>query len=136
MLDILVIMNNYFHDVATAVLLSSAVVIWVLGKAAEKSGHEAQLALARALPALTKFARGAIIWIIIGGVPRVIFFTRYEWDPAVIKGIVPALVVKHVLMTLAVVAGAIMWRRMAKVAGALQEQESSSVSGKVVSGGA
>ena len=33
------------------------------------------------------------------------------------KGLVPALIVKHTLMVIAVVTGALMWRRMAKVAG-------------------
>ena len=48
MTSILIIMNNYFHDVATAVLLGSAVVLWVLGKRAEDAGGDARLALARA----------------------------------------------------------------------------------------
>ena len=30
MTSVLIIMNNYSHDVATAVLLSSAVILWVL----------------------------------------------------------------------------------------------------------
>ncbi len=116
MTSVLIIMNNYLHDVATAVLLASAVILWTLGRIAEKGGADEQLALARAFPALTRFARGAIVWIVIGGVPRTIFFTRYEWDPAVIKGIVPALIVKHVLMAVAVLVGVLMWRRMARVA--------------------
>ena len=32
----LIIMNNYFHDVATATLLSSAVILRVLGRQAER----------------------------------------------------------------------------------------------------
>ena len=116
MTSVLIIMNNYFHDVATAVLLASAVILWVLGRAAERGGHDERLALARAYPTLTRFAWGAIVWIIIGGIPRTVFFTTYEWDPAVIKGIVPALIVKHTLMLVAVVTGALMWRRMAKAA--------------------
>ena len=116
MLSILIIMNNYLHDVATAILLSSAVILYVLGRQAERGGAAEQSALARAYPTLTRFAWGAVAWIIVGGVPRIIFFTRYEWDPAVIKGIVPALIVKHTLIVLAIVIGAVMWRRMAKVA--------------------
>ncbi len=117
MTSILIIMNNYLHDVATAVLLSSAVILYILGRAAEKGGPDERLALVRAYPALTKFAWGAIAWIVVGGIPRIIFFTRYEWDPAVIKGIVPALIVKHTLIAIAIVVGAFMWRRMAKAAG-------------------
>jgi len=110
MIDILIIMNNYFHDVATAVLLGSVIIMHALGRQAERSGAADIAALARFYPTLTKFAWGAIAWIVIGGIPRTIFFTRYEWDPAVVKGIVPALAVKHILMFAAVVAGAVMWR--------------------------
>lgn len=112
MTGVLIIMNNYFHDVATAVLLGSAVIMWVLGRQAERQGAGEVQALAHLYPTLTKFAWGAIAWIVIGGIPRTIFFTRYEWDPAVIKGIVPALIVKHSLMALAVVLGVLLWRRV------------------------
>ncbi len=110
MTGILIIMNNYFHDVATAVLLASAMIMWVLGRQVERGGAADVAVLARLYPTLTRFAWGAIAWIVIGGVPRTIFFTRYEWDPAVVKGIVPALVVKHSLMALAVIAGIVLWR--------------------------
>jgi uncharacterized membrane protein len=116
MTSILIIMNNYFHDVATAVLLGSAVVLWVLGRNAENGGPAEKAALARAYSTLTRFAWGAIAWIVVGGIPRTIFFTRYEWDPAVVKGIVPALALKHILMFTAVVVGAFMWRRVARLA--------------------
>ncbi|MCX8007825.1 MAG: hypothetical protein N3B11_06930 [Coriobacteriia bacterium] len=107
-MDVLVILNNYFHDVATAVLLSSAVILFVLSRTV---GDDA---LVRAYPPLSRFARVALVWIVIGGVPRTIFFTRYEWDPAAVKGIVPALLVKHVLMAAAVAVGTVMWVRVGK----------------------
>jgi hypothetical protein len=115
-ISILIIINNYFHDLATGLLLSSAVILWVLGRRAEQGGAEERRALAGAYPTLLLFARGAFVWIILGGIPRTIFFTRYEWDPAVINGIVPALGVKHAFMVTVIVIGALMWRRMAKVA--------------------
>lgn len=110
------IFNNYFHDVATATLLSSAVILWVLGRRAERAGGEAQKALALAYPTLTKIAWGALAWIIIGGIPRTIFFPTFEFIPAEQKGLILDLVIKHVLMFTAVVVGSIMWVRMAKVA--------------------
>jgi hypothetical protein len=114
--SIWIILNNYFHDVATATLLSSAVIMWVLGRQAKRGGEAERKALARAYPTLTKFALGALAWIIIGGIPRTIFFRSFEFIPAGQNGIVADLVVKHVFMVAAVVAGSIMWVRMAKVA--------------------
>src|SRR5665648_625655 len=107
--SILIILNNYLHDVATATLLSSAVILWVLGRQARRGGADERRALAR-------FAWGALAWIIIGGIPRTIFFPTYEFIPAETKGIVADLVVKHVLLVSTVIAGAIMWIRLGKVA--------------------
>jgi len=112
----LVILNNYFHDVATATLLSSAVILFVLGNQAKKWGEPERLALARSYKPLTVFARVALAWIIIGGVFRTIFFYRAEFIPAATKNIVPDLAVKHVVLVSAVVIGAIMWVRLGKIA--------------------
>jgi len=114
--SIIIILNNYFHDLATGLLLSSAVILWVLGRRAEQGGPDEARALAGAYPTLVKFARGAFVWIILGGIPRTIFFNQYEFIPAVNKLIYAALIVKHVFMVTVIVIGALMWRRMGKVA--------------------
>jgi hypothetical protein len=113
---ILIILNNYFHDVATATLLSSAVILYVLGRQAKSGGAGERRALARAYRTLTRFAIGALAWIIIGGIPRAIFFNEYEFIPAQTNGIVADLVVKHFLLVTAVALGSIMWLRLGKVA--------------------
>jgi hypothetical protein len=113
---VLIVINNYLHDVATAILLSSAVILYVLGRQAQRGGADERRAFARAYRTLTRFAWGALAWIIIGGIPRTIFFPTFEFIPAETKGIVADLVVKHVLLVSAVIAGAIMWVRLGKVA--------------------
>jgi hypothetical protein len=113
---ILIILNNYLHDVATAVLLSSAVILWVLGRQAKSGGKGERKAFARAYGTLTKFAWGSLAWVIIGGIPRTIFFNQYEFIPASVKGIVPDLVIKHVLLVTGVAIGGVMWVRLGKLA--------------------
>ena len=98
----LIIMNNYFHDVATATLLSSAVILWVLGRQAQRGGPEDR--------------NGALIWIILGGIPRVIFFNTFEFIPAKDNGIIIDLGIKHVFLFAAVGLGAVMWARIGKIA--------------------
>jgi hypothetical protein len=114
--SILVILNNYFHDVATATLLSSAVILFVLGRRAARGGQGELQALKGAYPTLTKFARGALAWIILGGIPRTIFFYRAEFIPSAQKNIIPDLAMKHVVLVSAVVIGAILWVRIGKLA--------------------
>jgi len=115
-MDILIILNNYLHDVATAVLLSSAVILYVLGRQAKRGGAGERRAFARAYGTLTKFAWGALAWIIIGGIPRTIFFPTYEFIPAEVKGIVLDLIIKHVLLVTGVIAGSVMWVRLGRLA--------------------
>lgn len=119
-MSILIILNNYLHDVATATLLSSAVIFYVLGRQAQRGGVGERQAFARAYKTLTRFAWGSLAWIIVGGIPRTIFFNQYEFIPADTKGIVADLVVKHVLLVSAVIAGGIMWVRLGKAARAEQ----------------
>ncbi len=112
-MSIVIIINNYLHDVATAVLVASAALAWALDRAAahDEGGRSGEL-LSAAYPRLVLVAKVALVWIILGGIPRTIFFTRFEWDPAVVRGIVPALVIKHILMVAGVFAGSVMWLRI------------------------
>jgi hypothetical protein len=112
--SVLIIINSYLHDVATAVLLSSAVIMFVLGRQARDGSVGERRALVRAYRTLTRFAWGALAWIVVGGIPRTIFFPTYEFIPASVKGIVLDLVIKHVLLVAGVIAGAIMWVRIGR----------------------
>lgn len=118
LLKVLIILNNYFHDVATAMLFSSALIIWLLGRRASARGPEAVRALANAYPVLTHVAQFSLVWIVIGGIPRMLFFQQVEWnmaDPSN-KYLFAALMVKHAFMWAAVAAGTVMWFRLRKVA--------------------
>ena len=115
---ILVIMNNYLHDVATAMLLSSAVIVWLLGRKAKAEGPDAQRWFASAYGLLTKIALWSIAWIVVGGIPRTIFFQQVEWnmsDPSN-KYLFAALMVKHAFMWIAVIGGGLLWARVRRIA--------------------
>jgi len=107
-IDILIIMNNYFHDVATATLLGAAAIMWTLERQAH-SGAEGDLsALARGYRVLTRCAQGALVWIVVGGIPRVLTFNTH--DLGALRGdLVPAIAVKHVVEVAAVVLGVLLW---------------------------
>lgn len=122
MLDILIIMNNYFHDVATATLLGAAVIMWALERQARAGAPDDLAALARAYPTLTRFARGALLWIVIGGIPRVVYFNTH--DLGAIRGdLVPAIIVKHVVEVAAVVLGVLLWQRVKRRIGTAGRQD-------------
>lgn len=127
-----IILNNYFHDVATAMLLSSALVMWLLGRKAASDGPDARRWFAGSYDVLSKIAIWSIVWIVVGGVPRAVFFQQVEWnlaDPSN-KYLFMALVIKHALMWLAVGVGAVMWLRMRTVAKGILAEDAGAASAK------
>jgi hypothetical protein len=63
---------------------------------------------------MARLARFSIIWIILGGIPRVIFYKDFEWANAAGKNQVPALIVKHILFVIFISTGAYVWIRLNK----------------------
>lgn len=107
-MSLLIVFNNYFHDLATGVFVGCAVTMWALARSLREH-PERREALDPVYAALTKALWIALAWILVGGVPRTIFFPTYEFIPALDKGIVPALIVKHVFMFTAAGAGVAAW---------------------------
>lgn len=105
---LVIVFNNYFHDLATGVFAASAVVLWALARWAREH-PDAAPAMEEVYHALSVALWISFAWIIIGGIPRTYFFPRYEFIPALGKGIVPALVIKHVIMFSAVGVGIAAW---------------------------
>lgn len=111
---IALMMNNYFHDVATALLAASAFALWVLLRRYE-SGTRSPGAARYFLEiqrAMAKLARFSLAWIVLGGVPRTIWYAEFEWANAAGRGQVAALVVKHVVALILVLFGVAFWRRL------------------------
>jgi len=112
-LGVAIMMNNYFHDVATALMAGSAFALHAIVRIqASMNTPTATLFFLKTHQQMVKLFRFALWWIIIGGIPRTIFYTSFEWANAADKLQVPALMVKHVLMATAVIWGAFAWRRL------------------------
>jgi hypothetical protein len=121
-LGVAIMMNNYFHDVATALLAASAFVIHAIVRTqAVMASREATLFFLKTYDQMVKFFRFALWWIVIGGIPRTIFYTSFEWANAADKLQVPALMVKHVVMAVLVIWGIYAWRRLKLKVAVLRE---------------
>lgn len=118
-LGVAVMMNNYFHDVATALMASSAFALHAIVRVqAAMSDTTATIFFLKTYRVMVKFFRFSFWWIIIGGIPRTIFYRSFEWNHFADQMQVPALMVKHIIMTVLVVWGIYAWRRLkVKVAG-------------------
>jgi hypothetical protein len=123
----LVMINNYFHDLATGVLFGAAVAMWAVGRFARDAGDKDLAVLRRVYPPLSRLALVALVWTLVGGVPRTIFFSQVELNPAIAPDaaayILPALLVKHVLLFTAVGLGIWMWWRTKRLLEAASAEE-------------
>ena len=107
--------NNYLHDLATGILFGCVMVLYYLGKIVKQERkEELNIFYKNIFNKISKIASFALMFILIGGVPRVIYFREYEWWDAIGKGIVTALIVKHVLFFCAVIISVSIWYRTKK----------------------
>ena len=112
-LGVAVMMNNYFHDVATAMLAASAFCLFAIDKARDAMNTDAATVFfLKTYGIMKKFFHFALCWIFIGGVPRTIFFVAFEWNHFADKQQIPALAVKHILMSVMVIWGVFAWRKL------------------------
>ena len=80
-LGVIIIMNNYFHDVATTLLAASGVAPWVIIRRYEQGAERPTAGyFLRVYAGVTRLARSSRYWILIGGIPRT-FFTGASSGP-------------------------------------------------------
>ena len=113
MTAVLILLNNYLHDLATAVLAVSAVAAWLLLRSSTAQRAPAVLRpVADGLVGVGLFALG---WTLLGGVVRALAYREYEWMEAAGRNQVPALVVKPVILVAMVVLGLVMLYRVRRL---------------------
>ena len=61
---------------------------------------------------MATLARVSLAWIVIGGIPRALFYSEFEWANAAGRGQLVALAVKHVVALGFVGFGVWLWRRL------------------------
>ncbi len=118
-----IMMNNYLHDMATGLMVGSGFALHaILRIQASVNSTEATLFFLKTNRSMVKLFKFALWWVLLGGVPRTIFYTSFEWANAAEKLQIPALAVKHVMMFTAVVWGGFAWRRMQKKVALLEKR--------------
>lgn len=121
-MNLLITVNNYFHDFAAALLVTSAYAVFVLARTAEKRGEVESLRyFVNVYSRLTFLGRVSLGWIILAGVVRLYNFNQFEWVQAVGQDQVPALIAKHILFFTIVGAGVYYWRKLSRKVRELQE---------------
>lgn len=97
MFSIILMIANYFHDLAVGLLAANILVIYYLGRILDKN-DKAPDYIPEIFKKLSRVTYWVLGYIILGGALRAFFFMDYEWNPAVGKGQVSALIVKHIIL--------------------------------------
>jgi len=110
MYDILIVLNNFFHDLAAAMWFCSTIILFYLQHFSEN--HPKKETVAKTLyNKFRKIALGSLALVCVGGIIRAFHYRQYEWLPALGRHQITLLIVKHILLTGIVVAGlVILWR--------------------------
>ena len=112
---VFILMNNYFHDVATAMLLACGIAMWLLLKQLEKSRDGSVVSyFARLSKGISRLAQFSIAWIIIGGIPRLLTFNSFEWANAVEKHHEAGVIAKYLIASAMMAASAYLWMVLRK----------------------
>ncbi len=115
MIPAVIMAVNYSHDIATALLAVSGAalaILWATFPA--DAGSATTLYAAEIYHNVTRLAKYSLWWILAAGVPRIIFYTEYEWSRRAGDLQVIAIVIKHIVMFLLVGTGLFFWARLSK----------------------
>lgn len=106
-----ILMNNYFHDVATAMLLACGIALKVIIGKLEHTRDEAVLAyFSRLFRGVNRLAWISVAWIVLGGIPRIMTFSTFEWANAVAKHHEAGVIAKYLIASCMMAAGAYLWQ--------------------------
>lgn len=103
---LLVIFNNFFHDLTAALWLCSSGLIWWLMTRVQKDGRRQVIQFfGDSFNILFRISLGSLVLNLLLGVNRALAYFKYEYLPAAGREQVTALIVKHVLILLVVLTG-------------------------------
>lgn len=123
MMGVFVLMNNYFHDVATAMLLVASLLMMFMIREVERHGNiETKKLFLDVYPKISHIIGGTIVFIIMAGIVRTFTYKDFEWANAVGNEQVPAIIVKHVLVVLFLFFGFRGWFRVHKRVKEMREE--------------
>ena len=121
MKHILLMTLNYSHDIATALLAVSGVAMWLLSKNYPSDASKAaERYFVAAYRSVTRIAKDSLYYIVIIGIPRVVFYMQYEWSDLAGDMQIVAVVIKHIVMFLLVGSGIYFWIKLGRQVKQLQ----------------
>jgi hypothetical protein len=113
-LAIVVMINNYFHDLAVGVLFANVLLTLFYIRLIEgREGSESGL-VADFVRISSRITWVALGFVIAGGIMRTATYRSFEWAEAAGRGQVAALIVKHIVLVGCTAAGVALQVKIAR----------------------
>jgi len=110
-----ILMNNYFHDVATAMLLACSIVLWVLLRHLGDERDDPLLRYVRSLyRGISVLFWFSVVWLIVSGVIRFATFSTFEWVNASRGRFEAGLLTKYAVAGCMILVGIVLWSRLTR----------------------
>jgi hypothetical protein len=117
MKEVLIVLNNYFHDFAISLVALAALVCLMMANRAERNGSSEVKGLFLFIyPRLFKVLAVSTFFVIVAAAVRVLTLSEFEWADATRNGQTLALKVKYVMLFLIFLSGSYLWRASNKKA--------------------
>lgn len=115
MIGVLVMLNNYFHDLAAGIVFVCGVTMFVMSRKVEELGsRDAKEIFCGVYPTLVHIEGGSVIFMLFAGVIRTFTYKEFEWANAVGNSQVPAIIVKHIFLGGIFFYGVALWIKVHK----------------------
>ncbi len=115
-LAVFVMLNNWFHDLAVAMLFCSLILLSLIYRKTRDQPDAIWMPFARSLAAsFNKVISVCWALLILLGIVRTVAYRSFEWEEAAGTGQVTALVLKHVLLVSLVLWGTMSQLRLRKL---------------------
>lgn len=112
---IFVMLNNWFHDFAVAMLFCSLILLRFIYQKTQEQSNADWIPFARNLArSFNKVTHVCWAALILGGIVRTVAYESFEWKEAAGSGQIAALVLKHILLVSLIVWGTIIQFRLRK----------------------
>lgn len=113
---ILVMLNNWFHDFAVALLFASLLVLSIIYRKTRERSDVHWHHFARVISkSFNKLIFACWAMIVVGGIFRTLAYENFEWSEAAGKGQISVLVIKHVILVSLVVWGTLIQIRLRRL---------------------
>lgn len=103
LIPLLLVINNFLHDFSAAMLLCSAICIWLVRRNFHGDASEsASVAMRNVIIRMSQVFYLSLGFVVIGGAIRAWAYRTYEWITPLGQSQVTVLIVKHFLFAVCV----------------------------------